>query len=168
MQRAGGCTGQGGSGWGAGAAPQRGGRVRVCDGAGAGGKGELLGHRRGGRARGAAPDAGAAGLVPVGLGAVARRARRAGCGVAAMHPGDLIGPGIAVDETAQLKHGEATACVAPQHAGITGQVENCVTAVFCAYVTTSGQAWTDFDVYMPDRAPRTGTGARQPGSPATW
>ena len=66
-------------------------------------------------------------------------------------PDDMIGPGAAIDETAQLKHGEATACVAPQHAGITGQVENCVTAVFCAYVTTSGQAWTDFDVYMPDR-----------------
>jgi DDE superfamily endonuclease len=41
--------------------------------------------------------------------------------------GDLIGPGIAIDETAQLKHGDATACVAPQHAGCTGQVENCVT-----------------------------------------
>ena len=26
---------------------------------------------------------------------------------------DLIGPGIAIDETAQLKHGDATACVAP-------------------------------------------------------
>ena len=41
---------------------------------------------------------------------------------------DLIGPGIAIDETAQLKHGDATACVAPQHAGCTGQVENCVSA----------------------------------------
>ena len=30
-------------------------------------------------------------------------------------------------------------------------MENCVTAVFSAYVTTSGQAWADFDVYMPDR-----------------
>ena len=66
-------------------------------------------------------------------------------------PGDLIGPGIAVDETAQLKDGDATACVAPQHAGCTGQVENCVTTVFSAYVTTSGQAWADFDVYMPGR-----------------
>jgi hypothetical protein len=65
--------------------------------------------------------------------------------------GDLIGPGIAIDETAQLKHGDATACVAPQHAGCTGQVENCVTTVFSAYVTTSGQAWADFDVYMPGR-----------------
>ena len=41
---------------------------------------------------------------------------------------DVIGPGIAIDETAQLKHGDATACVAPQHAGCTGQVENCVSA----------------------------------------
>ena len=49
--------------------------------------------------------------------------------------GDLTGPGIAIDETAQLKHGDATACVAPQHAGCTGQVENCVTTVFSAYVT---------------------------------
>jgi SRSO17 transposase len=65
--------------------------------------------------------------------------------------GDLIGPGIAIDETAQLKHGDATACVAPQHAGCTGQVENCVTTVFSAYVTAHGQAWVDFDVYMPER-----------------
>jgi SRSO17 transposase len=65
--------------------------------------------------------------------------------------GDLIGPGVAIDETAQLKHGDATACVAPQHAGCTGQVENCVTTVFSAYITAAGQAWADFDVYMPER-----------------
>ncbi len=65
--------------------------------------------------------------------------------------GDLTGPGIAIDETAQLKKGNATACVAPQHAGCTGKVENCVTTVFSAYVTASGQAWADFDVYMPQR-----------------
>jgi SRSO17 transposase len=65
--------------------------------------------------------------------------------------GDPIGPGIAIDETAQLKDGDATACVAPQHAGCTGHVENCVTTVFAAYVTTSGQAWADFDVFMPGR-----------------
>src|SRR4249920_2591380 len=64
---------------------------------------------------------------------------------------DLVGPGIAIDETAQLKKGEATACVAPQHAGCTGTVENCVTTVFCAYVTANGQAWVDFEVYMPQR-----------------
>jgi SRSO17 transposase len=65
--------------------------------------------------------------------------------------GDLIGPGIAIDETAQLKKGDATACVAPQHAGCTGKVENCVTTVFSAYVTPAGAAWADFDIYMPKR-----------------
>jgi SRSO17 transposase len=65
--------------------------------------------------------------------------------------GDLIGPGLAIDESAQLKQGDATACVAPQHAGCTGKVENCVTTVFCAYVTAGGQAWVDFDVYLPAR-----------------
>jgi len=65
--------------------------------------------------------------------------------------GDVIGPGIAFDETAQLKDGDATACAAPQHAGCTGHVENCVTTVFAAWVTTTGQAWIDFDVFMPER-----------------
>ena len=64
-------------------------------------------------------------------------------------PDDLIGPGIAIDETAHLKKGSATACVAPQHAGVTGTVENCVTWVFAALVTALGQAWADFAVYMP-------------------
>src|SRR5229473_2201314 len=64
---------------------------------------------------------------------------------------DLIGPGIAFDETAQLKDGDATACVAPQHAGCTGHVENCVTTVYAVWVTTAGQARADFDVFMPER-----------------
>ena len=54
-------------------------------------------------------------------------------------------------ETAHIKAGDATACAAPQHAGCTGQVENCVTTVFSAYVTAGGQAWVDFDVYLPRR-----------------
>ena len=62
----------------------------------------------------------------------------------------MIGPGLAIDETADLRKGKSTACVAPQHAGVTGKVENCVTWVFSALVTASGQAWVDFDVYMPD------------------
>jgi SRSO17 transposase len=65
--------------------------------------------------------------------------------------GDLIGPGVAIDETAHLKRGDATARAAPQHAGCTGKVENCVTTVFSAYVTAAGQAWIDWDVYMPER-----------------
>jgi DDE superfamily endonuclease len=79
--------------------------------------------------------------------------------------GDLIGPGIAIDESAHIKHGDATACVAPQHAGCTGQVENCVTTVFSAYVTANGQAWADFDVYMPDRWARDMPRRRAAGIP---
>ena len=41
--------------------------------------------------------------------------------------------------------------MAAQHAGCTGQVENYVTTVFSAYVTARGQAWADFDVYIPER-----------------
>lgn len=80
-------------------------------------------------------------------------------------PEDLIGPGIAIDETAQLEHGDDTACAAPQHAGCTGKVENCVTTVSCAHVTAHGQAWVDFDVYMPDRWARDGTRRQAAGIP---
>ncbi|MGH3593324.1 MAG: IS701 family transposase [Pseudonocardiaceae bacterium] len=69
--------------------------------------------------------------------------------VMAQEPGDPAGPGLAVDETADLRKGSSTACVAPQHAGVTGKVENCVTWVFTALVTGCGQAWADFDLYMP-------------------
>ncbi len=72
-------------------------------------------------------------------------------------PDDLIGPGVAFDETADLKKGSSTACVSPQHAGVTGKVENCVSWVFAALVTASGQAWADFDMYMP------GCWAKDPG-----
>ena len=42
---------------------------------------------------------------------------------------------VVLDETAELKKGTKTVGVARQHAGITGQVENCQTVVFLAYVT---------------------------------
>jgi hypothetical protein len=63
---------------------------------------------------------------------------------------DEIGPGLAVDETTDLKRGMSTACVSPQHSGVTGKTENCVTWVFSALVTASGQAWCWFDLYMPE------------------
>jgi SRSO17 transposase len=64
---------------------------------------------------------------------------------------DPVGAGIAIDETAALKKGEATFAVCPQHAGCTGKVENCVTSVFSAYVTAGEACWVDFDIYMPQR-----------------
>ena len=56
---------------------------------------------------------------------------------------------LALDETAELKKGTMTAGVARQHAGITGQVENCQTVVFAAYVTARAHALADFRLYLP-------------------
>jgi SRSO17 transposase len=65
-------------------------------------------------------------------------------------PDDEIGPGLAVGETADLKRGAATACMSPQHSGVTGKTGNCVTWVFSALVTATGQCWAWFDLYMPE------------------
>ena len=81
---------------------------------------------------------------------------------------DEIGPGLAIDETADLKKGKATACVSPQHAGVTGKVENCVTWVFAALVTATGQAWAWFDLYMPGRMGEDQRRRRKAGSRVTW
>ncbi len=56
---------------------------------------------------------------------------------------------LVLDETAELKKGTMTVGVARQHAGITGQVENCQTVVNCAYVTGRGHALYDFRLYLP-------------------
>ena len=76
-------------------------------------------------------------------------------GLAQQAPGpgpgdDEIGPGLAVDETTDLKRGTATACVSAQHSGVTGKTENCVTWVFSALVTATGQCRAWFDLYMPE------------------
>jgi SRSO17 transposase len=54
---------------------------------------------------------------------------------------------VVLDETAELKKGTLTVGVARQHAGITGQVENCQTVVFAAYVTARGHTLFDFRLY---------------------
>ena len=84
-------------------------------------------------------------------------------------PGDLIGPGIAVDETAQLKDGDATACVAPQHAGCTGHVENCITTVFsaCGW-PRPGRPGRISMCSCPGAGRRTGSGAGPPRSRTSW
>jgi SRSO17 transposase len=56
---------------------------------------------------------------------------------------------LVLDETAELKQGQMTVGVARQHAGITGQVENCQTVVNCAYVTGRGHALYDFRLCLP-------------------
>jgi SRSO17 transposase len=56
---------------------------------------------------------------------------------------------VALDETAELKKGDRTVGVARQHAGITGQVENCQTVVFAAYVPARAHALFGFRLYLP-------------------
>ncbi len=56
---------------------------------------------------------------------------------------------VVLDETAELKKGQATVGVGRQHAGITGQVENCQTVVFAAYVTARAHTLFDFRLYLP-------------------
>src|SRR5882757_1529413 len=107
------------SGAGAGAAAQRRGGVRVRGGVVAGDAGELLGAGGGGRARGLGPDAGPAQDVCVVVEGPAGGAAGLAAGWLPDDEGDLIGPGIAIDETAHLKHGDDTACVAPKDAGCT-------------------------------------------------
>jgi len=58
---------------------------------------------------------------------------------------------LVLDETAELKKGKMTVGVARQHAGITGQVENCQTVVFLAYVTARAHALFDFRLYLPEQ-----------------
>ena len=55
-------------------------------------------------------------------------------------PADLTGPGLAFDETPDLRKGKSAACASPRHAGVTGKAENCVTRVLAALVTALGQA----------------------------
>ena len=56
---------------------------------------------------------------------------------------------LVLDETAELKKGTMTVGVARQHAGITGQIENCQTVVFLAYVTGRAHTLFDFRLYLP-------------------
>ena len=64
------------------------------------------------------------------------------------HLGDA-GAIVVLDETAELKQGAMTVGVARQYAGVTGQVENCQTVVFAAYVTARAHALFDFRLYLP-------------------
>ena len=64
------------------------------------------------------------------------------------HLGDP-GAVLVLDETAELKQGQMTVGVARQYAGITGQIENCQTVVFMAYVTARAHALFDFRLYLP-------------------
>jgi SRSO17 transposase len=56
---------------------------------------------------------------------------------------------LAIDETSFPKRGRKSAGVQVQYCGTTGQVENCQVAVFLDYVTASGHALIDRELYLP-------------------
>jgi SRSO17 transposase len=56
---------------------------------------------------------------------------------------------VAIDETSFPKRGEKSAGVQVQYCGTTGQVENCQVGVFLEYVTASGHALIDRELYLP-------------------
>jgi SRSO17 transposase len=72
---------------------------------------------------------------------------------------DPLGPGLAVDETAQLKRGHHTVATAVQWAGCLGRKANCVTSVFFSYVTPEVATWIAHELFLPKKAWFTGTGA---------
>src|ERR1039458_8402174 len=56
---------------------------------------------------------------------------------------------LVLGETAGLKKGKRGAGVPRQHAGIPGQIENCQTVVFLAYVTARAHTLFDCRLYLP-------------------
>lgn len=66
----------------------------------------------------------------------------------AEHLGDSAGV-LVVDETGFLKKGAKSCGVARQYSGTAGRIENCQVGVFLGYVTRSGQALIDRELYLP-------------------
>src|SRR5438067_984563 len=63
---------------------------------------------------------------------------------------DGLFPVLALDESGMPKRGQHSAGVGPQYCGLTGRVENCQVGVFLSYVTASGHALIDRELYLPE------------------
>jgi SRSO17 transposase len=69
---------------------------------------------------------------------------------------DPLGPGVIVDETAQLKRGMATAGVGYQYAGCAGGVVNCINWVFLTMAGPFMRTWAGCGLYIPEKSWFTG------------
>jgi DDE superfamily endonuclease len=69
---------------------------------------------------------------------------------------DPLGPGVIVDETAQLKRGTATAGVGYQYAGCAGEVVNCINWVFLTMAGPFMRTWAGCGLYIPEKSWFTG------------
>jgi SRSO17 transposase len=65
--------------------------------------------------------------------------------------GNLGVPGgvVVADETGFLKKGTESAGVQRQYSGTAGRIENCQLGVFLTYVSTTGRALFDRELYLP-------------------
>ncbi len=64
------------------------------------------------------------------------------------HLGDPAGV-LVVDETGFLKKGRKSVGVQRQYSGTAGRIENCQIGVFLAYVSPTGRAFLDRELYLP-------------------
>lgn len=75
-------------------------------------------------------------------------------------PQDPLGPGIALDETAQAKRGHHTAGVGIQYAGFAGHLLNCVTSVVASLVTPHAATWIAAERFLQEKEWFTGHGPK--------
>ncbi|GAC1390737.1 MAG: IS701 family transposase [Ktedonobacteraceae bacterium] len=59
-------------------------------------------------------------------------------------------PVLVIDESGFPKRGKHSAGVGHQYCGCSGRVENCQMGVFLSYVTTTGHALIDRELYLPE------------------
>jgi SRSO17 transposase len=57
---------------------------------------------------------------------------------------------LVIDETGDLKKGNATVAVQRQYTGTAGRIENSQVGVFLTYVTAAGHALIDRELYLPE------------------
>ena len=70
-----------------------------------------------------------------------------------------------VDETGFLKKGTKSAGVERQYSGTAGRIENCQVGVFLASATSSGCAYVDAELYLPEKWTQDRARCREAGIP---
>ena len=80
------------------------------------------------------------------------------------HLGDAAGV-LIVDETGFLKKGTKSVGVQRQYSGTAGRIENCQIGVFLGYASSTGRAFLDRELYLPQEWARDGERRREAGVP---
>jgi SRSO17 transposase len=81
------------------------------------------------------------------------------------HLGDPDGV-LIIDDTQMIKKGDKSVGVAPQHCGLTNQIENCQVAVMLTYAGPAGHAFIGHRLYLPKRWTGDPARCREAGIPA--